>query len=36
MCKKLGNELDASIADGSAADLGEYEVCRKEVLELAA
>ena len=33
--KKLGNELEASLASGQAADLGEYEICRKEITELA-
>lgn len=27
--------MEANIADGSAANLGDYEVCKKEVLELA-
>ena len=33
--KKLGNELDAGLASGQAESLGEYEICRKELLELA-
>ena len=35
MTKKLSNELDATIADGSAADLGAFEICRKEITSLA-
>ncbi len=33
--KKQANALEAEVAAGSASDLGEYEVCRKEILELA-
>ncbi len=33
--KKQANALEADVAAGSAADLGEYEVCRKEIQELA-
>lgn len=36
MTKKLSNDLDASIASGSAADLGAFEICRQEITGLAA
>ena len=36
MTKKLANELEASIASGQAADLGAFEICRKEITGLAA
>jgi len=34
--KKLANELDESLASGQAENLGEYEICKKEIVELAA
>ena len=34
--KKLANELSEAQASGAAgSDLGEYEICRKEIAELA-